>query len=114
VLVHGAWADGSGWGKVTRRLQDDGYPVRVPPNPLRSLSYDSATIKSFLSTLSGPIVLVAHSYGGAMITNVATGNPNVKALVYVDGFAPAPGESVRRLARPAVLTGALDDHANWQ
>ena len=98
VLVHGAWADGSSWAKVTKRLQADGYPVRVPPNPLRSLGSDSATIRSFLSTLSGPIVLVAHSYGGAVITNAATGNPNVKALVYVDGFAPAQGETILPLA----------------
>src|SRR5215207_7153723 len=78
VLVHGAWADGSSWAKVTRRLQDHGYTVRVPPNPLRSLSGDSATIRDFLSTLSGPVVLVGHSYGGAVITNAATGNANVK------------------------------------
>ncbi len=98
VLVHGAWADGSSWTKVTSRLQSDGYTVRVPPNPLRRLESDSATIRDFLSTLSGPIVLVGHSYGGAVITNAATGNPNVKALVYVDGFAPAQGESIFPLA----------------
>ncbi|TCC16480.1 alpha/beta fold hydrolase [Kribbella speibonae] len=98
VLVHGAWADGSSWAKVTSRLIDDGYQVRVPPNPLRSLPTDAATIRSFLSTLSGPIVLVGHSYGGAVITNAATGNPNVKALVYVDAFAPAEGEAVFPLA----------------
>jgi len=98
VLVHGAWADGSSWAKVTRRLQDHGYTVRVPPNPLRSLSSDSATIRDFLSTLSGPVVLVGHSYGGAVITNAATGNANVKALVYVDAFAPAQGEPIFPLA----------------
>ncbi|HET6987968.1 MAG TPA: alpha/beta hydrolase [Kribbella sp.] len=94
VLVHGAWADGSGWSKVTSRLLDDGYTVRVPPNPLRNLANDAATIRNFLATLSGPIVLVGHSYGGAVITNAATGNPNIKALVYVDAFAPAQGESI--------------------
>ena len=93
MLVHGAWADGSSWAKVTSRLLDDGYTVRVPPNPLRSLPNDAATIRDFLSTLSGPIVLVGHSYGGAVITNAATGNPNIKALVYVDAFAPAAGRS---------------------
>jgi pimeloyl-ACP methyl ester carboxylesterase len=98
VLVHGAWADGSSWAKITSRLLDDGYTVRVPPNPLRSLPNDAATIRDFLSTLSGPIVLVGHSYGGAVITNAATGNPNVKALVYVDAFAPAADESVFPLA----------------
>jgi pimeloyl-ACP methyl ester carboxylesterase len=93
VLVHGAWADGSSWSKVTRRLQNDGFTVRVPPNPLRSLPGDAATIRDFLSTLSGPIVLVAHSYGGAVITNAATGNPNVKALVYVDALGPPRARS---------------------
>ncbi|MEU8226959.1 alpha/beta hydrolase [Kribbella sp. NPDC048915] len=98
VLVHGAWADGSSWSKITNRLLDDGYPVRVPPNPLRNLTTDAQTIRDFLGTLSGPIVLVGHSYGGAVITNAATGNPNVKALVYVDAFAPAAGEVVFPLA----------------
>ncbi|MEV5966137.1 alpha/beta hydrolase [Kribbella sp. NPDC051952] len=98
VLVHGAWADGSSWTDITRRLQGDGYTVRVPPNPLRSLSSDSATIRNFISTLSGPIILVGHSYGGAVITNAATGNPNVKGLVYVDAFAPAAGEAIFPLA----------------
>ncbi|WP_406051602.1 alpha/beta fold hydrolase [Kribbella sp. NBC_00889] len=98
VLVHGAWADGSSWSKITSRLLNDGYNVRVPPNPLRNLTTDAATIRSFLSTLSGPVVLVGHSYGGAVITNAATGNPNVKALVYVDAFAPAAGEAIFSLA----------------
>src|SRR5215216_5669608 len=97
VLVHGSWADGSSWQKVTNRLLDDGYTVRVPPNPLRSLTTDSATIRDFLATLSGPIVLVGHSYGGAVITNAATGNINVKALVYVDAFLPAQGETIAEL-----------------
>ena len=106
VLVHGAWADGSSWDKVTRQLQSDGYTVRVPPNPLRSLSGDSATIAGFLATLSGPIVLVGHSYGGAVITNAATGNGNVKALVYVDAFAPDEGELVFPLVgADSVLNG---------
>lgn len=100
VLVHGAWADGSSWSAVVQRLQRDGYPVRVPPNPLRSLPGDSATVASFLSTIPGPIVLVGHSYGGAVITNAATGNPNVKALVFVDAFAPDEGETVLPLAGP--------------
>ena len=94
VLVHGAWADGSGWSGVVRILQEEGYTVYVPPNPLRGIASDSAYIASFLGTISGPIVLVAHSYGGAVITNAATGNPNVKALVYVDGFAPDQNETV--------------------
>jgi len=100
VLVHGAWADGGSWNAVTQRLQREGYPVRVPPNPLRSLPGDSATVASFLSTIAGPIILVGHSYGGAVITNAATGNRNVKALVYVDAFVPDEGETVLPLAGP--------------
>jgi pimeloyl-ACP methyl ester carboxylesterase len=93
VLVHGAWADGSSWAGVVRRLQNDGYTVDAPPNPLRGLATDSATIADFLATISGPIVLVGHSYGGAVITNAAAGNANVKALVYIDAFIPDQGES---------------------
>jgi pimeloyl-ACP methyl ester carboxylesterase len=100
VLVHGAWADGSSWDGVTSRLQKDGYTVYVPPNPLRSLSGDSADIASFLSTISGPVVLVGHSYGGAVITNAATGNANVKALVYVDAYIPDQGQSLVDLTGP--------------
>jgi pimeloyl-ACP methyl ester carboxylesterase len=98
VLVHGAWADGSGWDGVIRRLQSDGYVVVAPANPLRSLSADSAYIASVLRSISGPIVLVGHSYGGAVITNAANGNPNVKALVFIDAFVPDQGESVLQLA----------------
>ncbi|GIF68956.1 alpha/beta hydrolase [Asanoa ishikariensis] len=106
VLVHGAWADGSSWDGVTARLQAAGYPVRVPPNPLRSLPGDSETIADFLSTIAGPIVLVGHSYGGAVITNAAEGNTNVRALVYVDAFAPDEGEKVVDLVGPdSVLAG---------
>ena len=93
VLVHGAWADAAGWNDVTSRLQKDGYTVWAVPNPLRGLSSDAAYVASILNTIPGPIVLVAHSYGGAVITNAATGNPNVKALVYVDGFVPEEGET---------------------
>ena len=97
VLVHGAWADASSWDQVTPILQREGYTVDAPPNPLRGLTTDSAYLASYLSTISGPIVLVGHSYGGAVITNAATGNPNVKALVYVDAFAPAQGETLEQL-----------------
>lgn len=98
VLVHGAWADASSWTRVTERLQDDGYTVRAVANPLRSLAGDAATVRGFLETLSGPIVLVGHSYGGAVITNAATGVPAVEALVYVNAFAPDEGESPFELA----------------
>src|SRR5690348_14981642 len=97
VLVHGAWADSSSWDAVVTRLQRDGYTVYVPPNPLLGLRYDSAFLRDFLNTLSGPIILVGHSYGGAVITNAATGDPNVKALVYVDAFAPAQGQTIGQL-----------------
>lgn len=93
VLVHGAWANTASWSGVITRLQSEGYTVDAPPNPLRSLRGDAATIADFLHTITGPIVLVGHSYGGAVITNAATRNPHVKALVYVDAFAPAKGES---------------------
>jgi pimeloyl-ACP methyl ester carboxylesterase len=98
VLVHGAWASSSSWDGVVQRLQRDGYTVDVPPNPLQGLAYDPAYIAGFLHTISGPIVLVGHSYGGAVITNAATGDTQVKALVYVDAFAPAQGQTVGQLA----------------
>ena len=100
VLVHGAWADGSSWINVTRDLQRDGYTVAVPPNPLRGLGADSASIAAYLSTISGPIVLVGHSYGGAVITNAALGNGQVKALVYVDAFIPAQHDTLLSLTQP--------------
>jgi pimeloyl-ACP methyl ester carboxylesterase len=97
VLVHGAWADTSSWDGVIKRLQADGYTVYAPSNRLRGLPYDSAYLADFLHSISGPIVLVGHSYGGAVITNAATGDPQVKALVYVDAFAPARGQTLAQL-----------------
>jgi len=94
VLIHGAWADGSSWSGVTARLEKAGYTVDVPPNPLRGLASDSAYVASYLKSIQGPIVLVGHSYGGAVITDAATGNPNVKALVYVDAYIPDTGDTV--------------------
>ena len=98
VLVHGAWANSGSWDGVVQRLQRDGYTVDVPPNRLQGLAYDPAYLADFLHTISGPIVLVGHSYGGAVITNAATGDKQVKALVYVDGFAPDQGQTVGQLA----------------
>jgi pimeloyl-ACP methyl ester carboxylesterase len=103
VLVHGAWADASIWTPVIGRLQAAGYTVDAPPNPLRGLNYDSDYIASYLKQISGPVILVGHSYGGAVITDAATGDPNVKALVYIAAFAPAQGESLRSL-----LSSSLD------
>ena len=97
VLEHGAWADGSSWDDVVSRLQNAGYTVDVPPNPLRGPASDSAYLASYLATIKGPIVLVGHSYGGFVITDAATGNPNVEALVYVDAFIPAQGDTLNSL-----------------
>jgi pimeloyl-ACP methyl ester carboxylesterase len=94
VLVHGAWADSSSWDAVTGLLQRLGYTVDVPPNPLRGVQYDSADLRDFLGTIKGPIVLVGHSYGAFVITNAATGDKQVKALVDVDGYLPAKGETL--------------------
>ncbi|WP_432519847.1 alpha/beta fold hydrolase [Kineococcus sp. SYSU DK006] len=94
VLVHGAFADASGWGAVIQRLQRRGCTTIAPANPLRGLASDADYLRTFLSSLTGPIVLVGHSYGGAVITNAATGNPNVKALVYAAAYGLDQGESV--------------------
>ena len=108
VLVNGAWANNAAWGGVIERLQTEGYTVDAPPNPLHRLKGDAATIADLLKTIKGPIVLVGHSYGGAVITNAATGNRNVKALVFVDAFAPAKGESALALdsTKPGSALGA--------
>jgi pimeloyl-ACP methyl ester carboxylesterase len=108
VLVNGAWATNAVWSGVIERLQSKGYTVDAPPNPLQSLKGDAATITDFLKTIDGPIVLVGHSYGGAVITNAATGNRRVKALVYVNAFAPAKGESALGLdsSKPGSALGA--------
>ncbi len=98
VLVHGAWADSSSWAGVVSRLQGDGYTVYVPPNPLRGLPSDATYVADFLQTITGPIILAGHSYGGAVITNAATGDTQVKALVYVDAFVPDEGETLGQLA----------------
>ena len=92
VLVHGAFVDGSSWQKVIPILQSDGYTVIAAQNPLTSLPDDVATTKRVIDAQKDPVVVVGHSYGGAVITEAAAGNPNVKALVYVAAFAPEPGE----------------------
>lgn len=108
VLVHGAFADASGWNDVTERLQKDGYDVIAPANPLRSVESDSAYIRSVLDTIDGPIVLVGHSYGGFVITNAAAGDDDVTALVYVAGFAPAAGDTVGGLTAMNPGSGLAD------
>jgi pimeloyl-ACP methyl ester carboxylesterase len=108
VLVHGDWADASSWNAVTKRLINRGYNVVAPPNPLHGPIEDAAAIKSFLETIQGPIVLVAHSYGGFVITNAAVGVPNVKALVYIDAFIPDEGDTLFGLV-PGSCLGADQD-----
>ena len=114
VLEHGAWADASSWSSVISRLQRRGFTVYAPPNPLRGLPQDSAYLHQFLTqnaALQGqPVVLVAHSYGGAVITNAAVGDPEVRALVYVDAFIPAKGDTIGGLAsaKPGSCLGAAD------
>src|SRR5262249_3351316 len=98
VLLHGAFADASGWAGVVARLQRAGYPVVAPPNPLRAASAAWEYIRDYLSAIRGPIVLAGHSYGGMVISNAATGNPNVKALVYIAAYAPDEGDTVARLS----------------
>jgi pimeloyl-ACP methyl ester carboxylesterase len=93
VFVHGAFADASGFGAVTDRLQDRGYTVLSPADPLRGLASDAAYVASVMSTIKGPVVLVGHSYGGAVISEAANGDGNVKALVYLNAFALDTGES---------------------
>ena len=97
VLVHGAWADGSSWAAVTENLQHKGFTVDVAANPLRGVKSDASYLRDYLATIPGPIVLVGHSYGGMVITNAATGNPNVKALVYINAYLPRQGDTVDQL-----------------
>lgn len=97
VLVHGSWADGTSWQHVIPLLLQDGYTVTAVQNPLISLPDDIATTKRAIDAQPGPVVVVGHSYGGAVITGAAVGNPNVKALVYIAGWALAPGDSVSQL-----------------
>ena len=110
VLVHGAFADASSWNGVTERLQQQGYTVIAPPNPLRGVTADSAYIASLLNQIDGPVLLVGHSYGGAVISNAATSAPNVTGLVYVAAFAPDEGENlgdVENGSKDSVLNAAL-------
>jgi pimeloyl-ACP methyl ester carboxylesterase len=118
VMVHGAWADPSSWDGEVAALEQKGYRVRAVANPLRNLITDADAVTSVLQTIDGPVVLVGHSYGGAVITQAAASNPNVKALVYVDAYAPAIGESASTLngAGSVILTlpeDQLFDTANY-
>jgi pimeloyl-ACP methyl ester carboxylesterase len=96
VLLHGAYADGSSWSGVTRRLQDDGYNVVAPAVPLRGIASDTSYLRGVLAIIPGPKVLVGHSYGGALVSELAD-TPGVKSLVYVAAFIPEAGETLGAL-----------------
>jgi len=97
ILVHGAFANSSGWGPIISILEKDGYNVTGVENPLSSLEVDVATTKRVIQAQKGPTVVVGHSYGGAVITGAAEGESNVKALVYVAAFMPDAGETLGEL-----------------
>lgn len=110
VLVHGAFADASSWNGVIERLQARGVNVVAPANPLRGIVSDSAYISTVLEQIAGPVIAVAHSYGGAVITNAATGAKNVVGLVYIAAFATEEGETLAAVeagSKDSVLDTAL-------
>ncbi|MBO9706668.1 MAG: alpha/beta hydrolase [Caulobacter sp.] len=98
VLVHGAFADASGWNDVVTKLTRDGYRVVAAANPLRDLKSDAASVSALVRSIPGSVVLVGHSYGGEVITEAANGQANVSALVYVAAFLPEAGESAKSLS----------------
>lgn len=106
ILVHGAWADGSGWSAVVPLLQQRGLKVVAVQLPRSSLADDAATVRRAINQQTGPVILVGHSYGGAVITEAGT-NPKVSALVYVAAFAPDAGQSIND------ITGAFPK-PDWQ
>ncbi|GAA1545534.1 alpha/beta fold hydrolase [Nocardioides humi] len=97
VLVHGAWSDTSAWAPVLRRLHSLGYPVLAHPCPLRSLAGDAVHLQQRLETIDGPLVLVGHSYGAGVVANAVTDDPDVQALVFVNGLVPTEGETITEL-----------------
>ncbi len=113
ALVHGAFADSSSFTDVIERLQKKGVNVTAIPNPLRGISIDSAYVASALNQIDGPVLGVAHSYGGAVLTNAATNAKNVVGLVYIAAFAPDEGEvlgAVTAGSKDSVLNSALVPH----
>jgi pimeloyl-ACP methyl ester carboxylesterase len=112
VLVHGAFAESASWNGVIEILRRDDYPVIAVANPLRGLREDAQYLRSVLDSLSGPVVIAGHSYGATVMSEAAEGASNVKALVYVAGFAPEVGESTGELAAKypgGQLGGVLDE-----
>ncbi|MFB8003116.1 alpha/beta fold hydrolase [Nocardia sp. NPDC056000] len=111
VLEHGAFADGSSWNDVIEKLRRDRYPVVAAANPLRGPAADAAALRSVISHIDGPVILVGHSYGGSVISAAAAGNDEVKGLVYVAAFLPAPGETALELTNKypgSTLPGTLN------
>lgn len=117
VLVHGAFADGSSWNKVIPLLEGDGYAVTAVQNPLTSLADDVATTRRAVEAQQGPVVLVGHSYGGAVICGAAADNPEVKALVFIAAFAPDVGEAIgplqEKFSPPALGAALVPDSAGF-
>jgi pimeloyl-ACP methyl ester carboxylesterase len=110
ALVHGAFADSSGWNGVIKRLQADGIPVTALVNPLRGVKADADYVASAMRQIPGRVLAVGHSYGGAVITNAASSTENVVGLVYVAAFAPDEGETLGQIegqSRDSVLISAL-------
>jgi pimeloyl-ACP methyl ester carboxylesterase len=107
VLVHGAWADGSCWSKVIRRLQSDGYDITAVQLPETSLADDVARVRHVLGRQGGPTILAAHSYGGQVITSLGTDAPNVVGLVYIAAFGLDEGESIGALLQQGPPTPAI-------
>ena len=113
ALVHGAFADGSSWTGVIERLQAKGVQVTAVANPLRGISIDSAYVASVFDQIPGPVLAVGHSYGGAVISNAASGARNVVGLVFVAAFAPDEGErlgEVTAASKDSILNSALVPH----
>jgi pimeloyl-ACP methyl ester carboxylesterase len=110
VLVHGAFADASGWSAVADGLRHRGFTVHAPANPLRGVHPDAEYLRSFVSTLEGPVVLAGHSYGGCVITNASPGLPNVRALVYIAAYAPDEGETLVEAGALGGGSSALTQH----
>jgi pimeloyl-ACP methyl ester carboxylesterase len=112
VLVHGAFAESASWDRVIDPLVADGHRVIAAANPLRSLTGDAAAISDLVRTIDGPVVLAAHSYGGAVISNVDPDAGEIVGLVYVNGFAPDAGENCFQLA--AMFPGSMLDQTTVQ
>jgi pimeloyl-ACP methyl ester carboxylesterase len=112
VLLHGAFEDASSWNKVTRQLQAEGYPVLAPAVPLRGVASDTAALEGALDAIQGPKVLVGHSYGGLLVSELASRTPDVTGLVYAAAFIPQAGETAGQLNSqfPGSLIGPTTTH----